>query len=74
MLTDTGAVGKQICVCHEMTVTGGGGAGGNKDTSRVSASACLGCCCLLLASRPSNTLVYLRDGSAQTIVRAATLR
>ena len=29
--------------------------------------------CLLVASRPSNMLVYLRDGSAQTIVNAATL-
>ena len=29
---------------------------------------------LLVAERPSNRLVYLRDGSAQTIVRAATLR
>ena len=28
----------------------------------------------LLALRPSNRLVYLRDGSAQTILRAATLR
>ena len=28
----------------------------------------------LAAERPSNMLVYLRDGSAQTIVRAATLR
>ena len=28
----------------------------------------------LLAYRPSNMLVYLRDGSAQTSVRAATLR
>ena len=31
-------------------------------------------CCLLVAQRPSNMLVYLRDGSAQTILRAATLR
>ena len=30
--------------------------------------------CWLLASRPSNRLVYLRDGYAQTILRAATLR
>ena len=30
--------------------------------------------CLLVAYRPSNRLVYLRDGSAQTILRAATLR
>ena len=30
--------------------------------------------CLLVAYRPSNRLVYLRDGSAQTIWRAATLR
>ena len=28
----------------------------------------------LVAQRPSNTRVYLRDGSAQTILRAATLR
>ena len=28
----------------------------------------------LIASRPSNMRVYLRDGSAQTILRAATLR
>ena len=32
-----------------------------------------GCCCLLLAQRPSNMLVYLRDRYAQTVVRAATL-
>ena len=31
-------------------------------------------CCLLVALRPSNMRVYLRDGSAQTILRAATLR
>ena len=30
--------------------------------------------CWLLAYRPSNVLVYLRDGSAQAIVRAATPR
>ena len=30
--------------------------------------------CLLVASRPSNMRVYLRDGAAQTILRAATLR
>ena len=30
-------------------------------------------CCLLLAKRHSNMLVYLRNGSAQTIVPAATL-
>ena len=30
--------------------------------------------CWLVAKRPSNMLVYLRDGSAQTILRAATLR
>ena len=30
--------------------------------------------CCLVASRPSDRLVYLRDGSTQTIVRAATLR
>ena len=28
----------------------------------------------LLASRPSNVLVYLRDTSAQTTLRAATMR
>ena len=28
----------------------------------------------LVALRPSNMLVYLRDGSAQTVLRAATLR
>ena len=33
-----------------------------------------GVVCLLVAQRPSNMRVYLRDGSAQTIVRAATLR
>ena len=32
------------------------------------------CCCWLVAYRPSNMLAYLRDGSAQTIVSAATLR
>ena len=31
-------------------------------------------CFLLVASRPSNMRVYLRDGSAQTILRAVTLR
>ena len=30
--------------------------------------------CLLVAKRPSNIQVFLRDGSAQTILRAATLR
>ena len=30
--------------------------------------------CLLVSYRPSNMRVYLRDGSAQTILRAATLR
>ena len=30
--------------------------------------------CLLVVQRPSNMLEYLRDGSAQTILRAATLR
>ena len=30
--------------------------------------------CLLVAYHPSNMRVYLRDGSAQTILRAATLR
>ena len=30
--------------------------------------------CWLAALRPSNMLVYLRDGSAQTILCAATLR
>ena len=30
--------------------------------------------CWLVASRPSNRLVYLWDGSAQTLLRAATLR
>ena len=29
---------------------------------------------LLVAQRPSNMLVYLRDGSARTSLRAATLR
>ena len=32
------------------------------------------CFVLLVASRPSNMLAYLRGGSAQTILRAATLR
>ena len=30
--------------------------------------------CLLVAERPSSMRVYLRDGSAQTILRAATPR
>ena len=30
--------------------------------------------CLFVAYRPSNKLVYLRDGSSQTILHAATLR
>ena len=30
--------------------------------------------CWLVAYRPSNMRVYLRDGSAQTVLRAATLR
>ena len=34
----------------------------------------LGLFCWLVAYRPSNMRVYLRDGSAQTILRAATLR
>ena len=34
----------------------------------------IGLFCLLVAYRPSNMPVYLRDGSAQTILRAATLR
>ena len=32
------------------------------------------CCCLLVAQRPSDMLVYIRDRSAQTIVHAVTLR
>ena len=35
---------------------------------------CMTVCCLLVALRPSNMLVYVRDGSAQTSLRAATLR
>ena len=35
---------------------------------------CCCCCCSLVAYRPSNMQVYLRDGSAQTILRTATLR
>ena len=31
-------------------------------------------CCLLAAKHPSNTLAYLKDRSAQTVVLAATLR
>ena len=31
-------------------------------------------CCLMVTKRPSNMLVYLGDASAQTSVRAATLR
>ena len=34
----------------------------------------LGCCCLVVAQSLTNMLVYLNDRSAQTIVRAATLR
>ena len=34
----------------------------------------LGLACCLVAYRPSNMLVYLRDGSAQTILRADTLK
>ena len=30
--------------------------------------------CLFVAKRPSNMLLYLRDGSAQTILHAATLK
>ena len=30
--------------------------------------------CLLVAERPSYMLVYLKDGSAETCVRSATLR
>ena len=40
----------------------------------TSRSAVLFCFCWLVAYRPSNMRVYLRDGSAQTILRAATLR
>ena len=32
------------------------------------------CCCVQVAQHPSNMLVYLRDGSAQTMVPATTLR
>ena len=32
------------------------------------------CCCLLVSEHPSNMLVYLRDGPAETVGRAATLR
>ena len=45
-----------------MCVWGGGGGGGGRG------------CCLLVALRPSNMQVYLREGSAQVILRAATLR
>ena len=44
-----------------MCVWGGGGGGGGGRRGMV-------------AERPSNMLVYLRDGSAQTILCAATLR
>ena len=45
----------------------GGGGGGGESTREVVAV------CRLL-NVPANMLVYLRDGSAQTIARAATLR
>ena len=48
-----------------------------RQETRGSNYALPGCCHLvgwLVAERPSNMLVYLRDGSAQTAVRAATLR
>ena len=44
---------------------------------QVCVRACVRACvrvCWLVVQRPSNMLVYLRDGSAQTILRAATLR
>ena len=44
---------------------GGGGRGLHLLLSNV---------CWLVAYRPSNSPVYLRDGSTQTTVRAATLR
>ena len=43
-------------------------------SSDVDVRNCLRGCCSLVTLRPSNMLVHLRDRSAQTIVRAATLR
>ena len=48
-------------------------AGGDLYCPQVEAFVCLLVACLF-AWRPSNRLVYLRDGSAQTILYAATLR
>ena len=45
--------------------------GGRKEESREEGR---NCCCLLGAGRPSSMPEYLRSGSAQTRVRAATLK
>ena len=52
-----------------------------RSDNRQNATRCAELCfsplqfaCLLVVKRPSNMLVHLRDGSAQTILRAATLR
>ena len=43
-------------------------------SDRYVAGVLSGCFCLLVAYRPINMLVYLRDGCAKTSLRAATLR
>ena len=48
---------------------GGGGGGGGE---RGLIERC--CWCSLVAQRPSNILVHLTDGSAQTLGRTATLK
>ena len=51
-------------MCHQTRVIGTGSGGGKIEVASES---------LLVAQRPSNIPVYLRDGSAQTILRATTL-
>ena len=60
-------------ICHTLPVRDNNGCSvfGTKSTEENMLGMFVGG---LVAYRPSNMLVYLRDGSAQTIVRAATLR
>ena len=55
------------CGCLGRTVAKGGVGGGGVERGK-------GLVCCLVALRPSKMLVYLRDGSAQTNLCAATLR
>ena len=53
---------------------GVGGGGGGGEGSTLSGIYLRRLFVLLVALRPSNMRVYLRDGSAQTILCATTLR